>query len=371
MSQTATSLARWSRAIIALALVVIVGLALLWLAGTFHTKITAADHVSNEKGHHSAASVATAVVREVAMPATERAVGTVRAAHEASIAAKLLAKVVDVRIRAGQAVEKDDLLIRLEDTDLRAREQQATASLAAANATRQQAQIEFDRIQQLYDQHNASEIEFQRAKSTLEAANADAERAEQALREAATNLGYTEIRAPMNGIVIEKLIEVGDTAIPGQPLLKMFDPQRMQLVASVRETHALRLAVGQSIGVHIDALDRECVGQISEIVPESETASRSFAVKVTGPCPPGVYSGMFARLLIPLDDERVTLIPATAVHEVGQLRLVNVVENGAMRRRSVQLGRTFDNDVEVLAGLRVGETVVVPGAVDNAKDATQ
>lgn len=367
MAQHVGFLARWSRAVIALALMVIVGFALFWLAGTFRPKISPHDTVAAVT--RSAAGLQVVPVREVTLSATEGAVGSVRAAHETSIAAKLLARVVEVNVRAGQAVEKDALLIRLDDTDLRAREQQAIAAVDAATASRQQAQVEFDRIHALFEQHNASEIEFQRVKTALEAATAELYRAEQILREARTMLGYTEIRAPMRGIVIEKLVEVGDTAIPGRPLLKMYDPERMQLVASVRESHAVRLSVGQPIGVRIDALNQECVGQISEIVPESETASRSFAVKVTGPCPPGVYSGMFARMLIPLDDERVLLIPAAAVRTVGQLRLVDVLEGESLRRRAVQLGRAFGDDVEVLSGLRIGERVaLVPGAAD-AKEA--
>lgn len=363
MAQGAGFLARISKAVIALALMVIVGFALFWLAGVFRPKITPQTAVASTARPVGDARIVP--VREVTLPATEGASGTIRAAHETAVAAKLLARVVEVNVRAGQAVEKDELLIRLEDTDLRAREQQAAAAVAAATAAQQQARVEYERILTLFEQHNASEIEFQRVRTALDAATAETERAEQVLREARTLLGYTEIRAPMRGIVIEKLVEVGDTALPGRVLLKMFDPDRMQLVARVRESHALRLAVGQPIGVRIDALNQECVGQISEIVPESETASRSFAVKVTGPCPPGVYSGMFARMLIPLDDERILLIPSAAVRAVGQLRLVEVVEKDELRRRAVQVGRAFGDDVEILAGLRIGERVALPpGAVD-------
>jgi len=161
----------------------------------------------------------------------------------------------------------------------------------------------------------------------------------------------------MSGIIVDKQVEAGDTVAPGQVLLTLFDPTRMQLIASVRESLTQRLEVGQTIGVRVDAIDKTCEGQISEIVPEAEAASRSFQVKVTGPCPPGIYSGMFGRLLIPLDEQEVLVIPATAVRQVGQLHLVDVAEDDVLRRRTVQVGRLFGDDVEILSGLRAGERV--------------
>ena len=99
----------------------------------------------------------------------------------------------------------------------------------------------------------------------------------------------------------------------------------MQLVASVRESIAHRLQEGEKIGVQVERLNKVCSGTVSEIVPEAQSASRSFQVKVTGPCPAGIYTGMFGRILIPLDEEEVLVIPARAVQNVGQLQLVNVV----------------------------------------------
>jgi len=104
-----------------------------------------------------------------------------------------------------------------------------------------------------------------------------------------------------------------------------------------------------------------CRGRVSEIVPEAETASRTFSVKVTGPCPPDVYTGMFGRLLIPLDEQEVLVVPKSAVRRVGQLELVDVVTDGRRLRRAVKTGRNYGEDVEILAGLHEGESVVVGG----------
>ena len=163
----------------------------------------------------------------------------------------------------------------------------------------------------------------------------------------------------MDGTVIDKRVDSGDLVRPGQVLVTLYDPKRMQLVASVRESLTRRLEVGQSIGVEIDGLNKRGTGTISEIVPEAQVASRAFQVKVTGPCPPGIYTGMFGRILIPLDEELVLVLPRQAVRNVGQLELVNVVEQGRSSRRTVRTGRVFADDVEVLSGLHQGEQVVI------------
>ncbi|MBN2560278.1 MAG: efflux RND transporter periplasmic adaptor subunit [Phycisphaerae bacterium] len=340
---------------------IVVVLLMVWLAGGFHQKIDrlpAQSHAASKPPSEPAAGAETAQARSMQVPRVEEAVGTVRAVHETAVAAKLLARITEVNITAGQEVRKGDVLIRLDDADLAARVEQAQSSASAARSARDQAQIEYDRIKQLMEQGAASKIEWDRVQSALKTAEAELQRAEQAVNESETVLSYATIRAPIDGVVIDKRVEVGDTATPGQILLTLYDSTRMQLVASVRESLTRRLQVGQTIGVNIETMGHTCEGRVSEIVPEAEAASRTFLVKVTGPCPPGVYIGMFGRLLIPLDDESVLVIPRSAVEQVGQLELVKVVEDDRLRRRAVKLGRLFGDEVEVLSGLREGERVV-------------
>jgi RND family efflux transporter MFP subunit len=345
----------------------IVVILLLWLAGVFEPKVNGTAAAVAVAAGRPLDGRTTVPARLVTLPATEAAVGSIRAVHESAVAAKLLAKVVEVNVQAGQAVRAGDVLVRLDDEDLQARLRQAEATFAAAQAARRQAEIEFQRLDGLYKQEHATKLEWERAQTELETAAAGVERAAQAAREADTILSYATIRSPLDGIIVDKRVEVGDTATPGQVLLTLYDPTRMQLIARVRESLTQRLQVGQDIDVHVSALGKTCAGRISEIVPEAEAASRTFSVKVTGPCPEGVYTGMFGRLLIPLDDEQVLLIPEAAVRRIGQLNVVDVVAPAPdeahaeprVQRRTVQLGRVFGEDIEVLTGLRPGELVAL------------
>lgn len=346
---------------------VVVVVLLLWLAGTFHPKLD--DRPAHAiVGRPVTDGVALVEVRTLRQPYVETAVGTVRAVHEAAVASKLLAKVLSVHVQAGQEVQVGDVLVRLDDEDLVAQRKSAEAGVAAAAAALENAQTEFDRVRPLYEQGIEAKSEFDRTQTQLRVATAELERAEQTYAYAQTMLSYATITSPITGRVFDKQVEAGDTVQPGQVLVTLYDPLRMQLVASVRESLTQRLAVGQPIGVEIEAIGKQCQGMISEIVPEAESASRTFSVKVTGPCPTGVYSGMFGRLLIPLDEQDVVVVPRAAVRRVGQLDLVDVVEStdqGRMlRRRAVQLGRAIDEDIQVLSGLSPGEQVALPSRAD-------
>lgn len=352
------------RILIAVVFTAVVIVLILALAGVFHRKIPAQTvHAAPTVGR-PADGVATAAARLVALPAVETAVGTIQAVHETTIGSELLAKVVEVGVVAGQRISKGDVLVRLADDDLRARLEQASATIRSARSARDLARTEFERIERLFAQQAAASIERDRAERALESAEAELQRAEQARREAQTLLGYATITSPIDGIVVEKRVEAGDMVTPGQALLTLYDPLRMQLVASVRESLAGTLTTGQPLSVWVDALEKDCLGEVSEIVPQADPVSRSFLVKVTGPCPPGIRSGMFGRLRIPLDEEQVLVIPQAAVRRVGQLELVDVVEEGRLYRRAVRVGRVLGDVVEILSGLHAGEFVAVEPSRD-------
>lgn len=352
-----------AKAAVGLGFTVAVVVLLLWLAGAFESKITPETHPApSARGVPVGAGLVAAV--SVQIPREESAVGTVEADRQSTIASRILSRVVSIDVEAGQRVEQGQVLAMLDDSDLRQRLEQSQAVLDAARATLDQAVEELTRAERSAAQGAASELEVIRARNAVRAADADVQRAERSVAEAKTVLDYAVIRAPFAGIVIERRAEVGDTVTPGTPLLTMYDPTRMQLVASVRESLTVRLAVGDRVRARIDSLGIECEAEVSEIVPEASARSRAFRVKVTGPCPPGVYPGMFGRISVPLDPEGVLAIPAEAVHHVGQLDFVDVATgtgaDATLIRRAVQLGRSFeDGTVEVLAGLREGELVLL------------
>lgn len=330
---------------------------MMGLAGKFSPKVPATVEVMGSEASEISGHVV--AVRQIRVPRIESSVGTIRAVHETTIGSKLLARVTELQLKAGQDVQEGDVLVRLDDADLQARFKQARAAVASADATHAQAVRDEKRYGDLLKSNTVSRQDYEKMATAVRSSQAELHRAEEVVNEVQATLEWATVRAPINGTVIDKKVDVGDLVRPGQTLVTLFDPKRMQLVASVRESLAHRLAVGQSIAVVLEGINKHSTGTISEIVPEAQIASRAFQVKVTGSCPTGIYTGMFGRMLIPLDDERVLVIPRHAVRNVGQLELVDTVEQGRSCRRAVRTGRVFAEDVEVLSGLQEGKQVVV------------
>ncbi len=304
----------------------------------------------------------TVVAAEV--PRFETAIGTIRAVRETSVAARILGRVKSLAIeRAGQVVQQGDVLVELESSDLQALAEQARASLRVAETRRDKLKVDLDRSETLVRQGIAAPDRLDTDRAAFTAAAAEVERAQQQVRGADSALAFATVRAPIAGIVVDKLVNLGDVVQPGQPICTIYDPTRLQLVAVVREELAGRLAIGQPVTVTIEALGKDCEGVVAEIVPAAQVQSRAFEVKVTGPCQPGIVTGMFGRLRVPLGMETQLRVPTGSVQQVGQLDFVHVVGAGdVVERRFVRTGRVAGGEVEVLAGLAAGEVVLAAPA---------
>lgn len=194
----------------------------------------------------------------------------------------------------------------------------------------------------------------------MRAAQAELARARRAVEEAETALSYAVIRAPLSGRVIDRVADPGDTARPGEPLLRLYDPEHLRLEANVRASLASRLARGQRLRARIDAIDLTTTVAVEEIVPLADPGSRSFLVKATLPASDNLYPGMFGRLLIESGTTTRFYVPAAAVERIGQLEFVRVAVDGRALRRMIRTGREDESGrVEVLAGLAPGEEVVL------------
>jgi RND family efflux transporter MFP subunit len=344
---------------------IVVGLGLLvlviaWLAGSFETKIQPERKQLEER---MLAGQETDEVHEVIKPYIEEALGTLRAASRTVISAKVLASIQEITVSAGDNVQQDDILLRLDDGELKARLSQAEQALTAAQATRLEAEENLKRNQTLWEKKAIAKALLDEATRKAQVARAEEARLEQGVEEAKVLLSYSVIRAPKSGRIVDRQAEPGDTARPGQPLLVLYDATSLRLEAPVLEHLAVRLTRGESVKVYVDALSRELDATVDEIVPQADAPSRSFLVKAGLPRSEDLYEGMFGRLRI-LAGERVHLCLATsAIQTIGQLEFVSVVrEDDTLERRYIRTGRLgMPGRIEVLSGVRPGERVVLYG----------
>jgi RND family efflux transporter MFP subunit len=351
-----------SKVLLAVVLAALIGVLMLYLDGAFSRKVEPATSSASKPATATGRNVVE--VKLIELPDVEQAPGTIRPLHEIALASKVLQpeKVLEVNVIAGQAVHKGDLLVKLDPSSWQNRKEMSEAKLKSAQVARDDAQSSYARLKEAFDKSAATSNELDAARYRLEAAQSEAVAAQRAVDEAVMNLGYTEIRSPVDAVVIDKRVDAGDTVAAGQLLVSLYD--KMQLIANVREGLMKHLKAGQGIDVHIDEMGLQCTGTVSEIVPQADPATRTFLVKVVGPCHAGVRPGMYAKLLVPLGMRKVLVIPPVAVEQVGQLTMTTVVGESGPERRQVQLGRQIECEggpfVQVLSGLKAGEKVAVP-----------
>jgi len=335
--------------------VVVIVLMMAWLSGTFHRGTIRPGRV--EAAQVSAAGVPVFTVSAITAPQVAEAVGTVQPQLKTTVSARVTANVIELPVAAGQHVHKGDVLVRLDDRDMRARRQQAQEALRRAEATRDLAQSEYDRDKGLYEKAVIPKSEFDITNMRLKTSTADVAGLQQAHHDAEVTLGYTVIRSPYDGVVIDKLSDVGDLAAPGKPLLTMYESGRLWLEAAVPEEQSGEIHIGKSYQVRLDSLGKVMSGRLVEIVPSADSSSRTITARVTIPQTEGVFPGLFGRVLIPVGERQRVAIPDAAILRVGQLAMVDVEEAGTLRRRSVQVGRQLGDQVEILSGLVPGEKV--------------
>ena len=346
------------RSLEALIGIAVVAVAVVWLSGGFADKVAPGEQDAAPLPRPENAREATVAADE--RPVVEWASGALASARQTVVAARILARIEEVKVRAGEAVAAGDVLVVLDARDLQARLAQAREAIKGARARRDLAQADKTRYEELFNRGVATRQRLDQALAELRTAQAEADRLDQSLREAEAGLSYTEIRAPIAGLVVDRLAEPGETTSPGQPLLRIYDPTALRIEAPVRESLAVRLRAGDTLDVDVPAVGGVVQGRIEEIVPFAEPGARTLLVKVGLPQDARLYAGLFARVAIPAGTRLRLLLPQAAVDQVGQLDYVTVAgRDGALERRLVTLGDyREDGLIEVLSGLRAGETVV-------------
>lgn len=315
------------------------------------------------------------------------AVGTVRPRTETRIESQITAQVVKVDVTAGRKIRKGDLMVTLDSRQLMSRldqarqglksakagREQARQGLAAAEAAFDEAEAAYQRTKTYFASQAATSRDLEQAESAYLQAKAGVSQAQEALagaeagirqaaevvKEAEIALGYTEIRAPEDGEVLKRLVEPGDLALPGKPLVMLQTSGFLRLEAYVREGLIKKVSAGDTLDVYIDTLGETVAATVEEIVPYADPQTRTFLVKAALPPMTGLYPGMYGKLLIPVTERQVVTVPRNAIKRVGQLELVDVRMDDTWRTLFVTTGKAIDGRVEVLSGLSGNETIAV------------
>ena len=343
------------------AAIIILLLMVAWMAGIFSEKLAPGtlpkSDVNAEKGF---------VVKSENYAIFEPVPASVEAKQATVISARIMARITAINVRSGDNVKQGQLLLTLEKTDLPSKPQQAGEQIRAVTARLTEAKQNLERAITLQKQGLLAAADLDKARANHDALTADLSAAKQAQEEANIAVSFSEIRAPIDGRVVDRFAEPGDTAAPGNKLLTLYNPLTLRVEAQVREQLALTLEANQKLNVEIPSLNLQLDAELEERVPAADPGSRSFLIKVRMPFNAQLQPGMYARLLVPAGDLRQIRIPAERVVQVGQLDLVWVLQDGQAYRRFLKLGNTFGDDIEVLSGLSDGDIILpIPEGLSN------
>lgn len=337
-----------------------------WLAGAFNDKVSpsfnqeSTESINLPQTHAERKEQGYFTVKITNEPIFEAVSASVTAKQATIISSRLLARINKINVRSGDLVNKGDVLITLENKDLASRVMESKEQVNAMQARFVEAEQNFKRANELFEKEIASKFDLDKSKADYQSIKAELTAAQQNLAQAETTLSYSTLRAPINGKVVDRFAEPGNTAQAGAKLLSLYNPLSLRVEAQVRETLALTLTQGQSITVDLPTAKQSLVGQVEEIVPAANTGSRSFLIKVTLPYKESLLPGMYARLLIPAGEQEKLYIPQEYVSNVGQLNFVNVIINGEKQRRFIRIGKEKHNGlIDVLSGLSAEELITL------------
>lgn len=290
--------------------------------------------------------------------------GVVQSRLAAKVAPKLNARIVEIRVNPGDKVKKGDIIARLDERDLRAAYNAASAAHAAAQAQAAQASADEKRMVDLYEKQAATRQNYDAALAQAKATRAMANQAASAAQQSKVMLGENVLYAPFDGIVGERLQEPGDMGLPNQPIVTLHKPDDLRLEASIASHCAASVKLGMGVKVRFDTLSQNVMGTIDEIAPEIDPQTRTQDIKVKLPKMEGLQQGQFGWLELGCETaQQALMIPVTAIVHYGQLQAVKVVESQRLTTRHIRTGKTYGEQVEVLSGLHEGDIILSNGGL--------
>ena len=303
--------------------------------------------------------------------------GGLKAVQSAVIKARVAAEVKELNVREGDRVQAGQLIGRLDATEYQWKLRQAEDQAGAAKAQLEIAQKTLDNNKALVDQGFISRSALDTSVSSTNGAQASLQAARAAAELARKSVADSEIRAPIAGLVAQRLVQPGERVAIDAKLVEIVDLSRIELEAAVAPEDVLGLRVGQAAKVQIDGLADPVTARVARINPSAQTGTRSVLAYLELASTEGLRQGLFARASIELQRKTALVVPASALRFDQARPYVLSIENGRAVNRRVTTGAQGDvlidgrseAAVEITEGLPPG-AVVLRGTVGSLREGT-
>jgi RND family efflux transporter MFP subunit len=317
--------------------------------------------------------VQTTRVGEQPMPEYLTVTGSLRAHQQSDIAADANGKILQTLIERGQRVKRGQVLVTLDARSATLGAQAASAQAKVAQSQLEQAQRECGRVQHLLETGAISQADFDRQTATCTANQWSATAAEAQQASATKLLGDTRIRAPFDGVVGERMVDVGQYVEPSTRIASIYEADPLRLQLTIPEANISALHEGMPVTFAVAAFgDEKFTGAVKYISPNVRESTRDLVVEAMVPNADGrLRPGMFAVAKIELAERAEPAVDSKAVvRDETEARIFVVGADKQIQERLVQLGETKQDLVAVLSGVRPGESVVLqpgPNVRDGAR----
>lgn len=304
---------------------------------------------------------ATAAVSYRPVDAGYAAEAVVEAGRESTLAAQVAGRVMVLNVDAGSRVRRGQLLARIDDSEARNSMAGNQAQVAQAQANLVNAQAQYERARQLVARKFMSASTLDKAQADFQAAQAQLTAARAGVAQSSTTRGFSSITAPFDGLVSARLAQVGEMASLGRPLLTMFDPATLRVVASVPQEKLAEVRKAGRASIEFPAQDKWIEAVSITVLPAADSRTHISQVRIEFPSgAEGVYPGMYARAHFSVGQDRKLLVPASSIVRRSEVTGIYVTQGDKVQFRQVRLGEAARGGlVEVLAGIENGEHIAL------------
>ena len=310
--------------------------------------------------------VKVAVVAEEARGRTLTYSGAVRPRIESALGFRVPGKIVERTVNVGDRVEVDQVIARLDNTDLVLAENSARAAVASARSRREVASDNLERGKALLPKAFIAQAVYDTRRNELDAAASALDSAEAQLRQASNAVAYATLTTDKAGIITAVLGEPGQVVSAGQAVVRLAQTEETEIAVAVPEQDCEHLAIGQPAKISLWAGPRTgFAGHIREIAGQADPATRTYAVRIAVNAPPrAMRLGMTASVALHVGDKSAaTVVPLTALSQSEGNLVVFVVDPASktVRRTPVTVAGLADDGARIATGLNPGDLVVIAG----------
>jgi RND family efflux transporter MFP subunit len=338
-------------------------LAPLRLAAMAGTCLLVACGQSGPEGKASnvAPTFATAIVETQTRHSEQVWDGVVEAVNQATISAQTSGRVIELPYDVNDWVDEGAVIVRFTDVEQKSAKSRAQSQIVSAQAVYDEAESSFKRVSEIYERKLVAKAQLDQERARRDAAKAALDAARAQLREIGQQMDYTVVRAPYSGIVTERHVQIGESVVPGQPLMSGVSLKDLRVSVQVPQSAIAPIRAMQAADVLLTSNGSHRVSASKVTVfPYADPATHTFTVRLELPGDnTGLFPGMTVKAAFATGEVQRLLVPVTALVERGELQGIYVVDGANVRLRQVRSGHRFGEMIEILAGLEAGERYAI------------